>query len=91
VRILWSPEALTDLAKVYSYIANDSPESAEKSVRTIVRASETLGEFPTMGRIGAVPGTRERLLSRYPYKVVYRKQGSQIEIIRVLHMSQDWS
>jgi plasmid stabilization system protein ParE len=42
-----------------------------------------------MGRVGALPGSRERIMSRYHYKIVYRAHGEQIEILRIIHTAQD--
>lgn len=41
-----------------------------------------------MGRAGVVPGTRERILTRYPNKIVYEINGDTVEVDRVLHTSQ---
>jgi len=55
-----------------------------------VRAAVSqLAEYPSMGRIGRVPETRELVVAGTPWVVVYRLRGS-IEIIRVLHGSQAW-
>jgi toxin ParE1/3/4 len=88
--IIWSPSARADLTNAYTYIAADDPEAAERVVRAIVRAAEGLAEFPAMGRVGALPGTRERIMSRYRYKIVYRAHGEQIEILRIIHTAQNW-
>jgi len=82
--ITWPPAALADLSNVYTYIADDSSESAERVVRAIVDAAEGLVNFPLMGREGAVPGTRERIMSRYRYKIIYRVQNDHIELVHVL-------
>ncbi|HWE62340.1 MAG TPA: type II toxin-antitoxin system RelE/ParE family toxin [Chloroflexota bacterium] len=90
MKLRWAPAASDDLTAAYTYIANDDPERAERVVRTIVNAAEGLVLFPLHGRAGAMPGTRERILSRHPYKIVYRIQGDWIEIVRIVHMAQDW-
>lgn len=90
MRVIWTPAASDDLEHIYTYIATESPASAERVARAIVNAVEGLALFPSMGRTGAVPGTRERLLSRYPYKVVYRVQRDHIDVVRVINMAQDW-
>jgi len=41
-----------------------------------------------IGRQGVKPGTRERILTRYPYKVVYEIRDDVIEIDRVLHAAR---
>lgn len=49
-----------------------------------------LGDFPLMGNKGTREGSRERLLRRYPYHIVYRIEGDPIAISRVLHQRQRW-
>jgi toxin ParE1/3/4 len=44
-----------------------------------------------MGRPGRTKGTRELVISRTPFIAVYRLKGARrIEIIRLLHASQQW-
>ena len=43
-----------------------------------------------MGRHGAVPGTRERIVTRYPYRVVYQIADDPIEVLRVIRTAQQW-
>ncbi len=43
-----------------------------------------------MGKQGSLEGTRERLMSRYPYRIVYRIAGDDIIILRVMHTKQQW-
>ena len=48
-------------------------------------------QHPKMGRAGRVKGTRELVISRTPFIAVYRLKGTKrIEIIRLLHGSQQW-
>jgi toxin ParE1/3/4 len=47
-----------------------------------------LARFPLIGRQGVKPGTRERILTRYPYKVVYEIREELLEIDRVLHAAR---
>jgi toxin ParE1/3/4 len=43
-----------------------------------------------MGRSGRVADTRELVISRTPFIVVYRVTPTRIEILRVLHGAQAW-
>jgi toxin ParE1/3/4 len=45
-----------------------------------------------MGRVGRVAGTRELVLSRTPYIVIYELRGpdEEIYILRLLHGAQRW-
>lgn len=51
---------------------------------------EDLPAFPFRGREGRVPGTRELVLTHLPYSVVYRVGSDAIEILAILHQSQEW-
>jgi toxin ParE1/3/4 len=51
---------------------------------------DLLIEFPEMGRQGRVLHTRELIISRTPYFVVYRVRDRSLEILRVLHGAQKW-
>lgn len=90
MRVSLSDTAEMDVAGIYAYIAQRSPDQAERVVRAILSAAQGLAHFPLMGRAGATPGTRERLMTRYPYKIVYIITGDEIEVARVIHMAQDW-
>jgi toxin ParE1/3/4 len=88
--IFWAPAALDDFLNVYTHIAVDNPDQARKVVQRIRRAAEGLEDFPYLGRVGDVPGTRERVLSRLPYIIVYTVSEERIEIVRVIHQKQQW-
>jgi len=53
---------------------------------------QQLVEFPKLGRVGRKLGTRELIISNTSLIVVYRfrNKPNHIEIIRVLHSSQQW-
>lgn len=44
---------------------------------------------PNVGRLGRVSGTRELVVSRTPYIVVYRV-GARVEILAIIHGARDW-
>lgn len=90
MEIIVSPAARDDIRAAYSYYAERNPDAAGRIVRVITDAIAGLAQFPLLGREGVKPGTRERIISRYPYKIVYEIHGDVIEIDRVLHAAQDW-
>ena len=45
--------------------------------------------FPRRGRPGKKEGTRELVLSPLPYVVVYRISDEVIQLVRILHGSQN--
>jgi addiction module RelE/StbE family toxin len=82
--------AQDDIAAIYSYYAERNYEHAERAVRAILAACYGLADFPLIGKQGKLAGTRERLVTRYPYRIVYRVRGDTIRIARVLHQRQNW-
>ncbi len=81
--IIVSPLARDDILAAYTFHAERNPDAAGRVVRAIRDAIFGLAQFPLIGRAGVVPGTRERILTRYPYKIVYEINGDIIEIARV--------
>jgi toxin ParE1/3/4 len=49
-----------------------------------------LAEFPRVGRSGRIPGTRELVVLRTPYFLVYRIDEPLVEILRVVHGARQW-
>jgi len=43
-----------------------------------------------LGRVGRMQGTRELVISGTTFIVVYRVKGRRIELLRLLHGSQQW-
>jgi toxin ParE1/3/4 len=71
--IVWSPEAIADLAALRAYIEQDDPTATQRIALHIIHNIETLlPENPEMGRPGRVPGTRELVIPRTPFIVPYR-------------------
>ena len=90
MRIRWFQRASLDTAQIQAYIAETDPGSAAVVADRILTAVERLISFPHLGRLGQVEGTRELVVSRTPYLVVYRVNSDVIEILRVLHGAQRW-
>jgi len=92
VTVALTDAAEADLAASYASYAERSGSAADKVVRTILRAMNGLALFPLIGRPGIVPETRERIVTRYPYRVVYHIDdvSQVIEVWRVPHDAQRW-
>lgn len=90
-RINWQSPALQDLAAVSLYIGSDN-ESAALGVATAIveLVNSQLPLFPRSGRVGRVAGTRELVVSKTPYIVVYEIVDEQVNILSILHTSQSW-
>jgi toxin ParE1/3/4 len=92
VKVELTDAAEADLAAIYAYYAERSGPTAGRVLGVILRAINGLALFPLMGRPGEVPETRERIVSRYPYRIVYHINAANqvIEVWRVVHSAQEW-
>ena len=88
--VFWSKRALHDFDELAAYIAEQSEKSAALVETRIRREAELLSAFPLSGRVGQNPGTRERVVGRTPFILVYRVEAEQIRILRVLRGARSW-
>ena len=90
MQIIWSKLAEKDLDDVEQYISQDNSIVAINVVLTILNKVELLPNNPAIGRTGRVMGTRELIVVGYPFIVAYRVKDNSIEVLRVLHTSQQF-
>ena len=90
-QIIWSPQAADDIAGIQTYISADSVQYAELVVRRIMARVEQLATFPDSGRVVPerhVAAIRELVVR--PYRIVYRFQGSAVEIVTVFRGTREF-
>jgi toxin ParE1/3/4 len=91
VKVRWTQQALDDLLHLHDYISEASPQAAGEMVSRIHQAATVnLKDHPRMGKKGRVRGTYELVLAGTPYIVVYILEGTEIQIVTVLHTSRRW-
>jgi addiction module RelE/StbE family toxin len=90
MRIKWLKRALENLEAEAAYIAQENPKAAGECVNHILSAVQQLARHPNIGRAGRVFGTRELVITRYPYIVPYRIKNETIEVLRIFHTSRKW-
>ena len=88
MRILWLSLAVDDLEAIVDFIAQDNSAASAQEAEKVLDAVERLAAFPSSGRPGRVPGTRELVVSSYI--VAYRVKGDDVQILRVLHAARTW-
>lgn len=88
--LVWLKRAIHDRDAQLDHIAKDDPMKAVKHGDRIAEQIDILQQHPQMGRPGRKQGTRELVISRTPFIVVYRIKAKRIELLRVLHGSQQW-
>lgn len=89
--IQWTEPAQADFLGIAAWIReHDSRRQAERVGRKILLAVARLESFPASGRVGRVPETRELVVSRLPYVVVYSVEKTGVVLLRILHGAMQW-
>ena len=90
--IKWTDLASDDLDAIQSYIVKEnSPSVAIDVVLKIMNVTElVLANHPNAGRFGRLKDTRELIIDGVPFIVIYRQLDNQVQVLRVLHDSQQW-
>lgn len=90
MRIIWSPEARTDLRDMVLYLSDKNPYAAKALHERIETAATELIDNPYIGRPGRVPGTRELVITNTSYILPYQISQDRIEILRIYHGARKW-
>lgn len=81
---------MRQLIHAQDYIARDNPSAAKTVAERIIDAANLFIEQPKIGRPGRIADTREWVVERTPYLLVYTVQNGEVWIISVIHSKQDW-
>jgi plasmid stabilization system protein ParE len=89
----FTPRALDDLDEIWTYIAADCIDAANRVESRILEACEGVARHPQLGskrrEITPLP-IRFWVVTRYPnFIVVYRPETKPLQIIAVLHGKRD--
>lgn len=91
MRIEWSAAAVADLQTITEWIEQDrGHETANRVARAIYKAVQSLRTMPSRGRYGRLENTRELILPRLPYLIVYQIAEERLIVLNVLHGAQRW-
>jgi toxin ParE1/3/4 len=88
--IIWTASARRDVNSIWDFIEQRNPDAAELVNSEVLRAVESLLQFPRRGKPGRVKGTRELIVKGLPYLIIYLLLESDVIVLRVLHGAQDW-
>jgi plasmid stabilization system protein ParE len=81
------PAAERDLERLADFVERMDERAGLKRARALREAVRKLGAQPFLGRPGAKPGTRERMIrfGRSSYLIRYRVTDDAVTIIRIWH------
>ncbi len=87
---LWTPRAREERSAAIEHIGRENPAAALDQLDKIEQQTDMLLQHPEIGRAGRKPGTRDLVIVRNHFVVVYRikPKTKHIVILLVLHTSQ---
>lgn len=89
MKIRYTRAALEDLFNIHAYIAEDNPTAADRVMSELRDTIKLLSSFPELGRRGTISDTREFVVSRLPYVIVYQISDTEIQILNLFHMARN--
>jgi toxin ParE1/3/4 len=90
VKVRWLPVAAESRRRQIDYIGWRNPRAALDAGDRIRATIRLLSQHPAIGRSGRRDGTRELVVARTPFLLVYRVESDVITILRLFHGAQDW-
>jgi toxin ParE1/3/4 len=90
MKVNWSAASVKHLQNSVDYIQGESARGAIAIRRRIIDTVRRVGLMPYSGRTGRIDGTREAVVPRSPYIVVYQVSLQAVEILGIWHSSRQW-
>jgi plasmid stabilization system protein ParE len=88
-RLKWTPQSLSDVARLHDFLAPKSSDAAKRAVKAIRQGVKLLGKFPKMGRPVEELQTefREWVIEfgSGAYVTLYRYDVNEVVILAVRH------
>lgn len=92
MKVLWTDAAVAQLAAIYDYLAQASPEYARRIVDRLTKRSIQIAAFPFSGRTVREYELNEvREVIEGSYRIIYliKEDEKQIEVLAVIHSSRE--
>ena len=90
-RVVWSPEALADLADIYHYIKLERPRAAKKVADRLRNLAKSIPDQPWIG-VKCLEHDRADIRQRIDgkYRLIYQLVGEdEIRILQIFHSRRD--
>ena len=91
-RVRWLNESKDDLDRLYDFIAEHSTDAADRAIRTLIKAGNSLADFPKKGRPSQIEAGFHELsvpFGKRGYVIRYRLLDGDVLIVRVWHALED--
>ncbi len=89
--MVWTPESEQDRDDIWDAIAADDPLAAARMDQLFAQAAARLADFPMLGHVGTIPGTRE-WIPHESYRLVYEIAIDEdvVWVLALVHTARQW-
>jgi plasmid stabilization system protein ParE len=91
-KVIWLPKALDDADRLFAFLKEKKPKTANKVAKTLVDGAKLLSDFPEIGRpLNDDTQRRELFLpfGRYGYILRYVIKNKDVLIVRAWHSKEN--
>ena len=89
MKLIVSPDAITDLDRLRAFLADKNPAASQRAVAAIMTAIQSLDMFPDRGRPTGIAGVRELIVpfgrSAYVLRYSHIPHADEVLILRIWH------
>jgi plasmid stabilization system protein ParE len=90
-RLDYAARACRDIEAIEAYYLEEAGETiADRAVDAILTQAEKIAALDLKFRPGIRAGTRECVMTRFPYTLVYLSRAREVKIVRVLHQRSEY-
>ena len=90
MRIEWHPAALAEFEAAFLDSQSFGQSTVDAFAGMVDQVVQRLADNPDLARVGRSEGTREVVLRRFPYILVYRRQEDHLLIVALRHTARRW-
>lgn len=91
MKVRWSRASKDQLIAIRTYIQANNPEAAERVRLRVIETVRLLSALPRLGHPGGKQGTRQFVIPRLPFVLVYRvdiADEDELIILGIFHTAQ---
>ncbi|CCW17833.1 Death on curing protein, Doc toxin [Sphingobium indicum BiD32] len=89
MKIVWTPQAERDRVAIWDYLHARDPEAAWRMDQLFSQSIARLADFPMLGHVGEIAGTRE-LTPHRSYRIIYEIGEQTVWILVLTHTARQW-
>ncbi len=89
MEVKFTTRVIGDVDIIYEYLSRDDECVAKSVLMQIEKIIDYIKEFPELGKNGDLKNTREIIVPKLPFVIVYEVVNSVIYILTIFHTSLD--